>query len=157
MHYRDGVLHIGNFSATDLAHRFGTPLYLYDAAIVRQQAERIQRAFSGLPFQPFYAMKANSSVAILRLVRGLGFGCDAVSPGEIFIARHAGFRADEIWFTCSNVSDEDLRSIGDESMVINVNSMSEIQRILRLDLRNPIPFRPHPPAGSDHHHHPPPT
>jgi diaminopimelate decarboxylase len=152
MHYLDGVLHIGHFSAIDLAHRFGTPLYLYDAAIIRGQAESVRRAFASLPFQPFYAMKANSSLAILELVRGHGFGCDAVSPGEIFLARHAGFTSEEIWFTCSNVSDEDLRAIGDGDMVINVNSMSEIDRILRLDLPNPIALRVNPEVGAGHHH-----
>jgi diaminopimelate decarboxylase len=152
MHYRDGVLHIGNFSATDLAHRFGTPLYLYDAALIRRQVENIRRAFARLPFRPFYAMKANSTLAILELVRGEGFGCDAVSPGEIFLARQAGFTSDEIWFTCSNVSDEDLRSIGDGNMVINVNSMSEIDRVLRLGLPNPIALRVNPEVGAGHHH-----
>ena len=96
-------------------------------------------------------MKANGNAAILRLVREHGFGCDAVSPGEIFIAKHAGFTSDEIWFTCSNVSDDDLRAIDDEHIVINVNSMSEIDRVLRLGLQNPIALRVNPDVGAGHH------
>src|SRR6266511_697433 len=103
MHYADGVLHIANVSAHDLASRFGTPLYVYDAAVIRRQIERVTHAFARLPFRPFYAMKANSNLAILRLVHQHGFGADAVSPGEIFLARSAGFAHEEIWFTCSNV------------------------------------------------------
>src|SRR3954452_13134346 len=151
MHYADGVLHIANVSASDLATRFGTPLYVYDAAVIRRQIERVKRAFARLPFQPFYAMKANSNRSILRLVHRGGFGADAVSPGEIFLAKHAGFSAEEIWFTCSNVSDEDLRGIDDARIVINLNSMSEVDRILALGLPNPVALRVNPDVGAGHH------
>src|SRR5207244_3817525 len=99
----------------------------------------------------FYAMKANGALAILRLVREAGFGCDCVSPGEIFLARRAGFAPEHIWFTCSNVSDDDLRAVGDERIVINVNSMSEIDRVLALGLPNPIALRVNPDVGAGHH------
>src|SRR5207237_2066576 len=145
------MLLVGQVPATELANKYGTPLYVYDAAIIRRQIDRVKRAFAALPFRPFYAMKANGALAILDLVRGAGFGCDAVSPGEIFIARQAGFTPDNIWFTCSNVSDDDLRAIGDERIVINVNSMSEIDRILALDLANPIALRVNTDIGAGHH------
>lgn len=152
MHFdKHGVLNIGGVSAEELAKRYGTPLYVYDASILRRQVERVKSAFAALPFRPFYAMKANGALAILDLVRKSGFGCDAVSPGEIFIARQAGFTPDNIWFTCSNVSDDDLRQISDPQIVINVNSMSEIDRILRLDLANPIALRVDPAIGAGHH------
>ncbi len=145
------MLRVGEISAEDLADKYGTPLYVYDAAVIRRQIDRVKSAFSALPFRPFYAMKANGSLAILDLVRTNGFGCDCVSPGEIYIARQAGFTAEEIWFTCSNVSDEDLRAIGDARIVVNVNSISEIDRILRLDLPNPIALRVNPDVGAGHH------
>ena len=151
MRFKDGRLLIGEIAAESLAEKFGTPLYVYDAATIRRQVERVKSAFAGLPFRPFFAMKANSNTAILRLVREHGFGCDAVSPGEIFVAKHAGFTGEEIWFTCSNVSDEDLRSIGDPSIVINVNSMSEIDRVVALRLPNEIAFRVNPDVGAGHH------
>ena len=151
LHVIDRTLQIGNVSTLEIANRYGTPAYVYDAEVIRRQIERVRRAFAGIPFRPFYAMKANGALAILDLVRGAGFGCDAVSPGEIYIARQAGFMPDNIWFTCSNVSDDDLRAIGDERIVINVNSMSEIDRILALDLRNPIALRVNTDIGAGHH------
>src|SRR5439155_3644628 len=111
-------------AASDRAEQYGTPLYVYDAAIIRRQIDRVKNAFRILPFRPFYAMKANGALAILDLVRKSGFGSDAVSPGEIYIARQAGFTPDNIWFTCSNVSDDDLRQIKEQQIVINVNSLS---------------------------------
>src|SRR5205823_1951965 len=118
------MLRLGEVAAADLASRYGTPLYVYDAAIIRRQIERVKHAFATLPFQPFYAMKANGSLAILELIRKNSFGCDCVSPGEIFLARNAGFTAEEIWFTCSNVSDDDLRATADPRIVMTVNSLS---------------------------------
>jgi len=151
MEYLNGVLHIGGVSATSLAEQYGTPLYVYDAAVIRRQLERIRTAFRDLPFRAFYAMKANGNLSILRLIRQHGFGCDSVSPGEIHLALRAGFAPDSIWFTCSNVSDDDLRAIPDSRIVINVNSMSEIDRCLRLDLNNPIALRVNPDVGAGHH------
>jgi diaminopimelate decarboxylase len=151
MQFQSGLLHIGNHSTHALAEKFGTPLYVYDAATIRRQIERVKSAFARLPFRPFFAMKANGNAAILRLVREHGFGLDAVSPGEIFIAKHAGYTSEEIWFTCSNVSDDDLRAIRDERIVINVNSMSEIDRVLRAGLQNPIALRVNPDVGAGHH------
>lgn len=145
------MLQIGGLSVLDIANRFSTPAYIYDAGVIRAQIERLRSAFAPLPFQPFYAMKANGALAILRLIREGGFGCDCVSPGEIFIARRAGFTPEQIWFTCSNVSDDDLRAVGDERIVINVNSMSEIDRVLALDLPNPIALRVNPDVGAGHH------
>jgi diaminopimelate decarboxylase len=151
MDYRDRFLYLGGVAANELAARFGTPLYVYDGAMIRRQIARVREAFAGLPFRPFYAMKANSNLSILRLIGEHGFGCDAVSPGEIFLAMRAGFGPDSIWFTCSNVSDEDLRAVPDPRIVINVNSMSEIDRCLGLDLANPIALRVNPDIGAGHH------
>jgi len=151
MEYRGTVLQIGNSSTEALAERFGTPLYVYDASVIRAQVANVRESFGDLPFRPFYAMKANGNLSILRLVREQGFGCDAVSPGEIHLALRAGFTPEEIWFTCSNVSDEDLRAIPDPRIVVNVNSMSEIDRCLALDLQNPIALRVNPDVGAGHH------
>jgi diaminopimelate decarboxylase len=151
MEYRDKVLHLGNLSTEALAERFGTPLYVYDAAVIRRQIARVREAFAALPFRPFYAMKANGNLAILRMLRENAFGCDCVSPGEIHLAMRAGFAPEAIWFTCSNVSDDDLRAIPDPRIVVNVNSMSEIDRCLALDLMNPIALRVNPDIGAGHH------
>lgn len=151
MEFIDKILHINGISATELASRFGTPLYVYDASVLRRQTENVRAAFADLPFQPFYAMKANSNLALLRLVWEQGFGCDAVSPGEIYLAVRAGFAPDAIWFTCSNVSDDDLRAIPDSRIVINVNSVVEIDRVIALGLPNPIALRVNPSVGAGHH------
>jgi diaminopimelate decarboxylase len=152
MEFENGSLHIGGVAVDEVVKRFGTPVYIYDASAILGQIDKVKRAFAALPFRPFYAMKANGNIAILRLIRQYGFGCDAVSPGEIFLAQHAGYTPEEIWFTCSNVSDDDLRAIPDPRIVINVNSMSEIDRCISAGVPNPIALRVNPDVGAGHHH-----
>jgi diaminopimelate decarboxylase len=72
-----------------LAEEFGTPLYVYSADAVRERAEMLQSAFAGVPSTVCYAVKANSSLAILKLLAGLGCGFDIVSGGELERVRRA--------------------------------------------------------------------
>ncbi|HEU5162405.1 MAG TPA: diaminopimelate decarboxylase, partial [Thermoanaerobaculia bacterium] len=100
MNFTNGSLHIAGAPVARLIEEFGSPLYVYDRSAIERQIERVRTAFGALPLQPFYAAKANSNLTILRMIAAAGFGCDAVSPGEVFLARKAGFPARRIWFTC---------------------------------------------------------
>jgi diaminopimelate decarboxylase len=66
-----------------LAHKYGTPLYVYSAGHIRQRIRLFQRAFHAVPHMLCYAVKANSALAILRLLAGEGSGFDVVSGGEL--------------------------------------------------------------------------
>lgn len=151
MNFVDGVLHFDNHSAPALIREFGSPLYVYEAATLRRQIERVTHAFRGLPCRPAYALKANDNLAILRLIAEHGFSFDAVSPGEIFLLEKAGIPGERIWFTCSNVSARDFECIDDPAIVINLNSMSELDTLLHVGKRNPIALRVNPDVGAGHH------
>ena len=71
----------------------GTPLYVYSAALLRERFRAIDRAFGSYPHALHYALKANSTLAIARLLQELGSAADANSIWEIELARHAGLRA----------------------------------------------------------------
>jgi diaminopimelate decarboxylase len=64
-----------------LAARHGTPLYVYSAAMIRARLDAFARAFRPIPHTLCYSVKANSTLAILRLVAGEGVGFDVVSGG----------------------------------------------------------------------------
>jgi len=66
-----------------LAERHGTPLYVYSAAMIRARLNAFERAFHSIPHTLCYSVKANSTLAILRLVAGEGAGFDVVSGGEL--------------------------------------------------------------------------
>jgi diaminopimelate decarboxylase len=76
-----------------LAEQQGTPLYVYSAGQIRHRFGLFQRAFAGRPFTVCYAVKANSALAVLRLLAGLGAGFDIVSGGELERVRRADRKA----------------------------------------------------------------
>jgi diaminopimelate decarboxylase len=73
-----------------LADRYGTPLYVYSGAAIRESHRRIHQAMKGIPIQICYAVKANSNLSLLRFLSDLGVGCDLVSYGEWYRAERAG-------------------------------------------------------------------
>ncbi len=87
--YRNGALAIDRISLSALAEEFGTPLYLYSAANIRHRLALFEQAFAATPHTVCYAVKANSSLAILRLLGQLGAGFDIVSGGELERIRRA--------------------------------------------------------------------
>ncbi len=98
--YGAGQLYIEKVSLDAIAAEFGTPCYVYSANSIRDAYNRYQTAFaeSGLDSSLCYAVKANSNLAILRLLAGLGAGADVVSGGELFRAHTAGISPAEIVF-----------------------------------------------------------
>lgn len=151
MRYRDGILYFDEVAAPALIERFGSPIYVYEKAVLLRQIDRVRGSFRDFPFRPFYALKANANAEILRTISEAGFGFDAVSPGEIQLLRRIGVSGDRIWFTCSNVSDADLLDVGDPAIVVNLNGMSELDRCVRLKLPNPVALRINPSVGAGHH------
>ncbi len=90
------ALHCDGVSLEALARRFGTPLYVYSAGHIAERLGLFERAFSGIPHVVCYAVKANSSLGILRLFAQRGAGFDIVSGGELervlTVDRHAAER-----------------------------------------------------------------
>ncbi|MGZ8496342.1 MAG: diaminopimelate decarboxylase, partial [Candidatus Binatia bacterium] len=90
-HRPDGALACDGVPLADIALREGTPLYVYSADTIISRYRDIDEAFRSYPHALHYALKANSTLAIARLLRGLGAGADANSGGEIDVALRAGF------------------------------------------------------------------
>jgi diaminopimelate decarboxylase len=100
LRYENGVLHIEGVAVGELAVRYGTPLYAYSAAVLREQYVHLVRALAGLAERVTvcYALKANANPAIGSLLAGLNAGADVVSGGELFLARRMGFLPEKIVF-----------------------------------------------------------
>ncbi len=87
--YEGDLLHCGGADLTALAEEFGTPLYVYSADAIAYRAKLLQAELAAVPHTICYAVKANSSLAILRMLAGLGCGFDIVSGGELERVRRA--------------------------------------------------------------------
>jgi diaminopimelate decarboxylase len=117
-------------SLATIAATEGTPLYVYSAPALRERYRAIDQAFDGYPHALHYALKANSTLAIARLLRGLGSGVDANSVWEIEVAQRAGFTPSQIVFTGVGKSPEELeRAVALGLKAINVESAGELARL----------------------------
>lgn len=113
-----------------LAAAEGTPLYVYSAGTITARYRAIDEAFRSYPHALHYALKANSTLAIARLVRGLGAGADANSGGEIDVALRAGFIPEQIVFTGVGKTTTELSQAIDLGVkTINAESEGELERI----------------------------
>jgi diaminopimelate decarboxylase len=125
-----GSLSCDGVPLTRIAEQEGTPLYVYSADTIRQRYRAIDEAFAPHPHSIHYALKANSTLAIARLLRALGAGADANSGGEIDVALRAGFIPAQIVFTGVGKTDAELTQAIDLGvMSINAESEGEVARI----------------------------
>ena len=121
----EGRLTVAGHDLTTLAQKWGTPLYLYDATTVRQQAGLLQdwlkQHYAG-PSQVTYAAKAYFSLGWARQINALGLGVDVVSEGELQIAQKAGFQPRKVHLHGNNKSIQELQPAldwGVQSIVVD--------------------------------------
>jgi diaminopimelate decarboxylase len=128
-----GGLACDGVSVASVAADVGTPVYIYSAAAIRAAYRALDDAFAALPHAIHYALKANSTLAIARLLRELGSRADANSSGEIQVAQRAGFAPDEIVFTGVGKTREELEyAIACGVGTINAESAGEVDRIAAI-------------------------
>jgi diaminopimelate decarboxylase len=115
---------------SEIAREAGTPAYVYSGGLLRQRYAQLEAALAGAPHAVHYALKANSSLGLIRLLRSLGASADANSVGEIEVALRAGFIPDQIVFTGVGKSVEELeRAVALGVRAINAESRGELERI----------------------------
>jgi diaminopimelate decarboxylase len=110
-----------------IAREVGTPAYVYSAAAIREQYSRLRGAVAGIDARLHYSVKANSSIAILSLLRELGAGLDIVSGGELFRALKAGYSGRDIVFSGVGKTRREMEeALGAEVLLVNVESEQEL-------------------------------
>ena len=158
----DGRLHVAGQDAESLARAHGTPTFAYDLARYRENAVAWQEAFAatGLPFQLRFALKANPMPEVLAVFRSLGgpgspgsVGIDACSPGEVLRAIECGWRAEEISYTGTNVSERDLDVLLEHGVHLNLDAISQIDRYGRRAPGSRIGIRIDPASGAGYSSH----
>ena len=131
----NGQLTIGGTSAVTLANTYGTPLYVYDTALIKERARAFMQTFenAGVKAQVAYASKAFSSIAMYQLAAKEGLSLDVVSGGELYTAIRADFPVERIHFHGNNKSDEELMFALDSGIgCIVVDNFYEIEQLKRL-------------------------
>jgi diaminopimelate decarboxylase len=125
-------LSVGGLPLEALADRFGTPLYVYDAAAPREAYARMRRAFPRAA-KILFSLKANPNPSIVAVLREAGAGAEVASIGELEIARRCGIPGADTVFAGPGKTDDELRaSIAGELASVNVESRGELDRLARL-------------------------
>lgn len=130
-----GHLTIGSFDTVELAKEYGTPLYVYDVNLIRQNCRAFRDTFKKLAVKGHvsYASKAFSSIAIFQVIADEGLGIDVVSQGELYTAIKAGFPAEKIQFHGNNKSRQELAMALDYGVgTIIIDNFYEIELLEAL-------------------------
>ncbi|HPQ96602.1 MAG: diaminopimelate decarboxylase [Thiothrix sp.] len=131
--YRQGSLYAEAVPVADIAAAHGTPCYIYSRATLERHWHAFDQALMGQPHLICYAVKANSSLAILNLFARLGSGFDIVSQGELERVLQAGGAPDKIVFSGVGKQPAEIRrALAVGIRCFNVESEPELERLNRI-------------------------
>lgn len=156
--YKDNQLFAEEVAISDLAARFGTPLYIYSTRTLRRHFRVMDEAFAGTDHLICYAMKALSNLSVLGLFAAMGAGFDIVSVGELMRCLRAGADPHKIVFSGVGKTDEELKAAIEAGiLMINVESRPELHRVSqvarRIGRKAPVSLRVNPDLDPGTHPH----
>lgn len=127
-HYKGSQFFVEEISAERLAKKFETPLYVYSKDLLLSNYRAFKKAFHGMSATICYALKANSNLALLRLLAKEGSGADIVSVGELRLARSAGIPPERIVFTGVGKTEQEItEALQAGVFLLNVESDQELR------------------------------
>jgi len=147
---RSGELYVDGVSAVELAKKYDTPLYVISEKRIKENYNRLRKALASNynKVRIHYAAKANSNLSVLKILENAGAYLDVVSPGEVFMALTSGFTPDRILFTGTSVRTDELKFLVDSNVTINVDSLSQLDRLLKLSVPKILSVRVNPEVGA---------
>ncbi len=156
LHYQNQELMLEGVSLNSLAKEHGTPLFVYSKASMLEALSHYKRGFEGRNARVHYAMKANSSLAILQLFASEGCGFDIVSLGELERALRAGGKAQDVIFSGVGKTRSEIKAALEHGILcFNVESAPELEVInevaLSLGKKAPISVRVNPNVDAKTH------
>jgi diaminopimelate decarboxylase len=152
---KNGTLYIDGVSTLELTEKFKTPLYVLSQSRIEENFRRLNLALKKHynKIRIYYSAKANSNISVLKILLKEGAWLDAVSPGEIFLGLKAGFPAEKILFTGTSVSEEELKYAIEAGVTINIDSLSQLKKLLKIAVPEVLSVRVNPGIGFGHHNY----
>lgn len=135
-----------------IAQDYGSPVYVYDADKIASQYKRLTSAFKKVKQVKFhYAVKANSTISVLKLLHSLGAALDTVSIQEVRLGLEAGYKPSDIIFTPNGVSLEEIETAAKMGVQINIDNLSILEQFGTKHPKTPVCIRinPHVMAGGN--------
>jgi len=149
----ENKLYLGGVSAEKLIEKYGSPLYVYKESTILERFQTLHDAISYSHKKILYAIKANPNPYIAKLLREKKCGVDAVSPGEIELALHAGFKNENILFTGNNMTETEMDFAVQKGVLLNIDSLSRMEKFGKKYPEKSICIRVNPEVIAGHHEH----
>jgi len=146
-----GTKFYGKQNPVDLIEKYGSPLYVYSERILRDRCREIKTLVKDADFIVNYSAKANSNLALLRIIKDEGMCVDAMSPGEIYVQLQAGFKPEQILYIGNNVSAEELKFVIDHGINVSVDSLSQLELYGAINPGSNVVVRFNTGIGAGHH------
>lgn len=128
-------------STQELVARFGSPLYVYDAEVVRRRFGDLRAAFPYQPIDYHYGIVCNKNRYLVRLLHELGAGIHANTPGDAHAALEAGVPPSRIVYSGTNLNAADFRFLTDRGIHMNLDSLDQLRDFAELGNRGPVGLR----------------
>ncbi len=145
MKIKNGQYEIDGLSVIQLVEKYGSPLYIYNAAEIGHQYKRLSKAFENTRMRIHYACKALNNLNIMKYICKLGAGLDAVSIQEVMLGIRAGFTPSDIMYTPSCVSINEYEQAIEYGVHINIDNLSILEQIgLKYGSNLPVSIRINP-------------
>ncbi|MCL1877458.1 MAG: diaminopimelate decarboxylase [Defluviitaleaceae bacterium] len=135
----------------ELVKEFGSPLYVYNERILRERCRDMRNLSSYPKFVANYAVKTNSNLSLLRIIREEGLRTDISSEGEAVAALAAGFLPEEMLFILNGVSAAELAFAAKIGATVSVDSLSQLETLGKVNLGGRIFLRFNSGVGGGHH------
>lgn len=135
----------------ELIKKYGSPLYVYDENILRKSCRDMHDLLPNKNLRVNYSAKANSNLEILKIVRDEDIDVDAMSPGEIYVQKLAGYSSDKIFYIGNNVSKKEMQYAIDENVLVSVDSLSQLESFGQINPGGDVAVRFNPGIGTGHH------
>lgn len=147
----NGKYSIQGLDVLELVDRYGTPLYVYDSAVIKRQLDRLNAAFKVPQLDIHFACKALNNINILKLLNQWGAGLDTVSIQEIWTGLEAGFQPSRIIYTPNCVGVDEIEMAIELGVQINIDHIETLEYIghHHPDTKICIRINPHVMAGGN--------
>lgn len=142
---------IENEKVFELIKKYGSPLYVYDEKILRKSCREMHDLLPTKNLRVNYSSKANSNIELLKIVLDEDIDVDAMSPGEIYLQKLAGYSSDKIFYIGNNVSKDEMQYAIDEDVLVSVDSLSQLESFGQINPGGNVAVRFNPGIGTGHH------
>lgn len=132
-HYQNNALYCEDVPVSELAAKYGTPLWIYSKRTLLHHLKQIQTAFAAVEPVICYSVKANSNLGILKVMQEAGSSFDVVSQGEFYRVKQAGADTSKVVFAGVGKTDDEIRfALENNVLMFNVESEAELDAIANV-------------------------